>query len=89
MTVGGSSLQTGGWDNSQLDIVSDITHIPVDVTTFDAILCTEVFEHIPDVISALREFVCVIKLGGTLLITATFNSLTHFEPYHFSGHKYN
>ncbi len=84
---GGSGLQTGGWDNSQLDIVSDITHIPVDDASFDAILCTEVFEHIPDVISAVREFARILKPGGTLLITAPFNSLTHFAPYHFSGYN--
>jgi SAM-dependent methyltransferase len=83
----GAGLQTGKWDNTQLDIVSDITRIPVDDASFDAILCTEVFEHIPDAISAVREFARILKPGGTLLITAPFNSLTHFAPYHFCGHN--
>lgn len=57
----------------------------MDDATFDAVLCSEVFEHIPDAISAVREFARILKPGGTLLITAPFNSLTHFAPYHFCG----
>lgn len=83
----GAGLQTGKWDNSRLDIVSDITRIPVEDASFDAILCSEVFEHIPDAITAVREFARILKPGGTLLITAPFNSLTHFAPYHFCGYN--
>lgn len=83
----GAGMQTGKWDNTNLDIVSDITRIPVGDESFDAILCTEVFEHIPDAISAVREFARILKPGGTLLITAPFNSLTHFAPYHYSGYN--
>lgn len=83
----GAGLHSGKWDNTRLDIVSDITLIPVDDASFDAILCSEVFEHIPDAIAAVREFARILKPGGTLLITAPFNSLTHFAPYHFCGHS--
>lgn len=81
----GAALQIGKWDNSRLDIVSDITKIPVDDESFDVVLCTEVFEHIPDALAAVREFARILKPGGTLLITAPFSSLTHFAPYHFCG----
>jgi len=67
--------------------VSDITDIPVDDESFEALLCTEVLEHIPDAVSALKEFSRIIKPGGTLLITAPFASLTHFAPYHFCGYN--
>jgi len=76
-------LQTKIWDNSNLDIVSDITSIPRPKASFDAILCTEVFEHLPDPISALKEFSRLLKKNGYLIITAPFCSLTHFSPYHF------
>lgn len=80
----GLGLQTGGWDTSGIDIVSDIAAIPEPDASFDAILCTEVFEHLPDPVPALREFARLLRPGGVLIVTAPFNSLTHVAPYHFS-----
>jgi ubiquinone/menaquinone biosynthesis C-methylase UbiE len=77
-------LQTGTWDNTKLDIVSDITNIPVADGAFDAVMCTEVLEHVPDPVAALKELNRVLRPGGHLLITAPFVSLTHFAPYHFA-----
>lgn len=77
-------IQTKKWDNSKLDIVSDITSIPEPDASFDAIMCIEVFEHIPDPISAIKEFSRLLKPGGSLIITAPFCSITHFAPYHFA-----
>ncbi|MFN8566209.1 MAG: class I SAM-dependent methyltransferase [Kouleothrix sp.] len=79
----GVGLQTGSWDQSKLDIVSDIAAIPEPDGSFDAIMCTEVFEHIPHPVQALAEFARLLRPGGHLLITAPFCSLTHFAPYHF------
>ncbi len=80
-----SGLQIGSWDNSQLDIISDITTIPVRSNSFDAVMCIEVFEHVPNPVAALGEIVRVLRPGGFLLITAPFASLTHFAPYYFSN----
>lgn len=82
----GVGLQSGKWENSH-DIISDITSIPVQNDSFDAILCSEVFEHIPDAVVVIHEFARILKPGGILLITAPSNSLTHFAPYHFCGYN--
>jgi SAM-dependent methyltransferase len=82
-TGDGVGLQMGSWDTRSIDIVSDITDIPVEDGSFDAVLCVEVLEHLPDPVAALRELSRVLKPGGTLLLTAPFASLTHFAPYHF------
>ena len=79
----GTGLQTGSWDTSANHIVSDITNIPEPKHSFDAIVCTEVLEHLDDPVAALREFRRLLKPGGTLIMTAPFASLTHFAPYHF------
>jgi ubiquinone/menaquinone biosynthesis C-methylase UbiE len=79
----GKGLQRGRWDQSNLDIVSDITAIPEPDASFDAIMCVEVFEHLPEPIKAIREFARLLKPGGNLIVTAPFCSLTHFAPYHF------
>jgi len=83
--TGEVGLQTGKWDNSKLDIVSDILSIPLPDHSVDAIMCTEVLEHIPDPLGAIKEFGRLMKPGGYLLITAPFTSLTHFAPYHFAS----
>lgn len=82
--TGNVGYQTGSWDISKIDIVSDICNIPVPDATFDAVLCSEVLEHVPDPVMALKELDRLLKPGGHLIITAPFASLTHFAPYHFA-----
>lgn len=69
----------------RIDYVSDITSIPVPDASFDVVLCTEVLEHVPRPIEALKEMVRVAKPGGRLLLTAPLGSGLHQEPYHFYG----
>lgn len=76
-------FQTGTWDTSLIDLVCDIVDIPQPDASFDAILCSEVFEHLPDALKALDEFTRLLKPGGHLILTAPFASLVHFAPYHY------
>jgi len=80
-------------DYSELDIISDICDIPVEDSTYDIVLCSEVLEHIPDPSKALIELDRVLKPNGIILLTAPFASLTHYSPYHyatgFNIHFYN
>lgn len=77
-------LQMDKWDYAGLDIVSDIINIPVPAASFDAVMCIEVIEHIPDPAKVFPEFSRILKSGGSLILTAPFCSLTHFAPYHYS-----
>ena len=84
----GKALQTKMWDTSNLDIVSDITSVPEPDDSFDAIMCIEVLEHLPEPILAIKEFSRLLKPEGHLILTAPFCSLTHMAPYHFySGYN--
>ena len=80
-----TGIQMKKWDNSKLDIISDITSIPVESESFDAVMCIEVLEHVPDPILALNELHRLLKPNGYLIITAPFCSITHFSPFHFSS----
>lgn len=84
-TGDGKGLQTGKWNTSQIDIVCDIANIPEADGSFDVILCSEVFEHLPDPLKALDEFTRLLKPGGKLIATAPFASLVHFAPYHYAS----
>jgi SAM-dependent methyltransferase len=70
---------------TKLDYESDITAIPVESASFDAILCTEVIEHVPDPVAAVREMARILKPGGRIFLTAPLASFLHQEPYQFYG----
>jgi SAM-dependent methyltransferase len=74
---------TDGWDTTSIDLVSDITDIPEPDASFDAILCSEVLELVPEPTHALDEFARLLKPGEILIITAPFGSNVHMAPYHF------
>jgi len=67
----------------KLDYIGDIWDIAEKDNTFDAILCSEVFEHIPHPIETIKEFSRLLKKNGTLILTAPSNCLRHFDPYFF------
>jgi SAM-dependent methyltransferase len=65
--------------------VGEITEIPLPNCALDAILCTEVLEHVVDPMAVVREFSRLLKPGGRLFLTAPLLSSLHMEPYHFYG----
>ena len=80
----GTGIQTKERNYEKLDIVSDIIDIPVSDNNFDNVMCIEVIEHVPNPIEAIKEIHRILKKGGNLILTAPFNSLTHYAPYHYS-----
>lgn len=70
---------------TSLDYECDIIAIPVPDATFDAVLCTEVLEHVPEPLEAVAEMGRILKPGGVMLLTAPLGSILHQEPYHYYG----
>ena len=68
-----------------IDYRCDIAAVPVADGEFDAILCTEVLEHVREPIKAVREMARILKPGGRLMLTAPLGSGIHQEPYHYYG----
>lgn len=77
--------QLSGGEYGSIDYVCDITAIPVEDGSFDAVLCSEVIEHVPDPEAVMAEFSRILKPGGRLILTAPLGSGIHQEPYHFYG----
>jgi len=58
-------------DNRGLCIMSmaDLTRLPFKDETFDLVICSEVLEHIPDNMAAIKELVRVLKPGRNLVVS--------------------
>lgn len=67
------------------DIVADIHELDqaVDPGTFDAIICTEVLEHVRDPERAVAQMKRALKPGGSLLASTPFICPYHPDPTDF------
>ena len=70
---------------SEVDYVSQAASIPVEGGSFDAVICTEMLEHVPEPINVVKEIARVLRPGGKLILTAPLGSGIHQEPFHFYG----
>jgi SAM-dependent methyltransferase len=66
-------------------IRSDITAIPLASGSVDAILCTEVLEHVEEPLAALAEFSRLLRDGGRLLLSVPSACRVHRVPTHYYG----
>lgn len=66
-----------------IDVVGDINQTGFADESFDTVVCTQVFEHIPTPHLAAKEIRRILKKNGFCLLTAPF-----LEPYHADPHDY-
>lgn len=79
---------TQDWPGSvhatDFDIVGDLqAGLPVEDCAFDAILCTEVLEHVEDVDAVLAELRRISRPGARLACTVPFVGPLHEEPHDY------
>lgn len=61
--------------------VYDLEHIFAEVSRFDVILATELFEHLADPSAALRQIGRVLAPGGLVVLSTPFKKNLHGEEY--------
>jgi SAM-dependent methyltransferase len=66
-----------------VDHVGDVAAMPFVDGQYDFVVCTQVFEHVPDPRQACRELARVVKPGGQVIITVPQSAFLHNLPYHF------
>src|SRR6266536_2810951 len=69
----------------EIDYVCNAISIPVEDNSFDAVLCTEVIEHVPEPIKVINEIARILKPGGRVILTAPLGSGLHQTPHHYYG----
>lgn len=67
-----------------VNILADISSIPLPDANFDVIICTEVLEHSFEPVKALQELSRLLKPSGAIIITTPFAYPIHEAPYDFS-----
>ena len=90
VTVDFSSTKYHDFSKGHIDIISDLKSIPLDTCSVDAILCTEVLEHVPDPQDVIEEFHRILKIDGELYLTVPFIWPLHEEPfdyYRYTSHS--
>lgn len=66
-----------------VDLFADAMQLPLAGESFDAVLCTQVLEHVPEPLHVLRETYRVLRPGGHLVLTAPQYNGLHGEPQDF------
>lgn len=69
--------------SGEVDLHGTAEAIPADDDSFDAIVCTQVLEHVPRPQAALREFHRVLRPGGALVATVPFAWEEHETPHDY------
>ncbi len=62
------------------DVACDAKSLPFPDGSFDAVICSELLEHVPAPAPVIAECRRVLKPGGTLLVTVPFLFRIHGDP---------
>jgi 2-polyprenyl-3-methyl-5-hydroxy-6-metoxy-1,4-benzoquinol methylase len=76
-------------ERSKPDVVASALDLPFPDEMYDTVVCTEVLEHVPDPLRALKEMRRVLKQEGTLILTTPMYWPRHEVPYDFFRYPYD
>lgn len=71
-----------GYNNSEITSFNG-KNIPFEDTFFDAIICTEVLEHVQDYQYLINEMYRVTKIGADVIVTIPWSARYHYIPYDY------
>jgi SAM-dependent methyltransferase len=71
------------WNYSNLDYIGPLNDMPIDDAHFDAVLCTQVLEHLEWPRESVAEMYRVLKPGGRIFISVPMAQREHQVPYDF------
>lgn len=71
------------WDYSMIDFFGNLKCLPFENGEFDAIICTQVLEHVNNPFQVTGEFSRILKNGGKLLLSAPQGWGEHQTPHDY------
>jgi SAM-dependent methyltransferase len=66
-----------------VDIICNVTDIPLPTESFDTVFCTQVIEHVANHEQLLNESYRLLKPGGHLILSCPLYWPVHGEPHDF------
>lgn len=69
--------------NHEVDIVAPAHDLPLEDGSLDAVICTQVLEHVPEPSEALTEFLRVLRPGGHVVISTPLTWYLHETPHDY------
>ncbi len=76
-------------ERSRPDVVCSALDLPFEKNSFDTVVSTEVLEHVPDPLRAMREMQRVLRPGGYLVLSTPMYWPRHEVPYDFFRYPYD
>jgi SAM-dependent methyltransferase len=76
-------------ETSRPDIVASALDLPLENQSFETVVSTELLEHVPDPLRALREMHRVLRPGGYLILSTPMYWPRHEIPYDFLRYPYD
>ena len=70
---------------AEITMVSDLAQIPAEA--FDAILCLDVLEHVPDVPAFVGQLTNYLRPGGIFIVHAPFYMIHPTNPTHLKANR--
>lgn len=80
----GIDIDNGFYDRTHIDIFGSADNLPIPNASADAILSSQVIEHIPDAEKSIAEAARALKPGGLLFLSYPYLYPIHAPPYDFA-----
>lgn len=80
----GVDIEDGFYDSSYIDLVGNAYDVPIDDGSADAVISSQVFEHLEFPEKALGEAARILKERGFLFLAFPFLYPLHAEPHDYS-----
>jgi len=79
----GVDIENGFYDRSHIDLIGSACEIPVKNGTADAVISSQVLEHLSDPRESLKESARILKEGGLLFLSFPFLYPIHALPHDY------
>lgn len=79
----GVDVEDGFYDTSHIDLIGDAYSVPVPAESADAVISSQVLEHLERPLDALAEAQRILKPNGLLFLSAPFIYPLHAAPRDF------